>query len=312
MSVFESAPLFPKDAIFALTAQYNHDPSPVKVNLGQGSYRDGTGLPWVLPSVRESRRRLSGGQKLHHEYLPILGLPEFRSAVGKTLLGAQAHIAIESKLAVSQSLSGTGSLHLAGTLLRDYSGLTHQVLLSEPTWSNHHLIFSSLGFEVRTFRYYDATTGSLDWKSYADALHAAEPKSIVVLHACAHNPTGCDPTREQWTEIGRIIKAKSLFPLFDAAYLGFRSGNFDEDAFSIRHFVNDLGLEAAVAVSFAKNMGLYEISNPPAYGAKVATQILSDESLRSMWFEDLETMSTRIGTMRQSLCDLLVKSGTSI
>lgn len=106
MSVFESAPLFPKDAIFALTAQYNHDPSPVKVNLGQGSYRDGTGLPWVLPSVRESRRRLSGGQKLHHEYLPILGLPEFRSAVGKTLLGAQAHIAIESKVCM---LSSPGS-----------------------------------------------------------------------------------------------------------------------------------------------------------------------------------------------------------
>lgn len=158
---------------------------------------------------------------------------------------------------MSQSLSGTESLHLVGTLLKKYSGLTSQVLLSEPTRSNHHLVFSSLGFEVRTFRYYNAETGSLDWKSYVDALHAAEPKSIVILHACAHNPTGCDPTQEQWREIGRIIKARSLFPLFHAAYLGFRSGNFDQDAFSIRYFVNDLGLEAAVAVSFAKNMGLY-------------------------------------------------------
>ena len=118
-------------------------------------------------------------------------------------------------------------------------------------------MFSSLGFQVRTFQYYDPETKALDLKSYLDALRSAEPKSIIILHACAHNPTGCDPTQDQWREIGRIIKERELFPLFDAAYLGFRSGNFDEDAFSIRHFVNDLGLEAAVAVSFAKNMGLY-------------------------------------------------------
>ncbi|KAL2398606.1 Aspartate aminotransferase, mitochondrial [Exophiala dermatitidis] len=338
MSFFESAPLFSKDAIFALTAQYNNDASPVKVNLGQGSYRDENGLPWVLPSVREARRRVSS-RKLDHEYLPILGLQNFRSAVGELVLGSEAYAAIGNRLATAQSLSGTGSLHLAGALIRNYSGLNRQVWVSEPTWSNHHLVFSSLGFEVQTYRYYDPGSRSLDWSSYMDALRTAERRSIIVLHACAHNPTGCDPTKDQWREIGRIMKERELFPLFDAAYLGFRSGNFDDDAFSIRYLVNELGLECAVAISFAKSMGLYgervgatiivtksdkvarncesvlerlqrsEISNPPAYGCKIATQILLDESLKRMWFEDLKTMSSRIELMRERLCQLLVKNG---
>ncbi|KAL2434878.1 Aspartate aminotransferase, mitochondrial [Exophiala dermatitidis] len=305
MSFFESAPLFPKDAIFALTAQYNNDASPVKVNLGQGSYRDENGLPWVLPSVREARRRVSS-RKLDHEYLPILGLQNFRSAVGELVLGSEAYAAIGNRLATAQSLSGTGSLHLAGALIRNYSGLNRQIARLE-------------------FLYGRSRT--------------AERRSIIVLYACAHNPTGCDPTKDQWREIGPIMKERELFPLFDAADLGFRSGNFDDDAFSIRYFVNDLGLECAVAISFAKSMGLYgervgatilvtksekvarncesvlerlqrsEISNPPAHGCKIATQILLDESLKRMWFEDLKTMSSRIEMMRERLCQPLVKNG---
>ncbi|KIW29288.1 uncharacterized protein PV07_05113 [Cladophialophora immunda] len=168
-------------------------------------------------------------------------------------------------------------------------------------------------------------------ESYLEALRPAEPNSILILHACAHNPTGCDPTQDQWKEIGAVVKERQLFPLFDVAYLGFRSGNFDKDAFSIRHFVNGLGLETAIAVSFAKNMGFYgervgatlfvtsteevahkcesmlerlqrsEISNPPAYGAKIAAEILGDSLLRNMWFEDFKTMSDRIAAMRTSL-----------
>lgn len=162
------------------------------------------------------------------------------------------------KLATCQTLSGTGSLHLAGKIIKycQQSPIS-KVYIPSPTWSNHHLVFSSLGFECKSFQYYDTTTKKLDITSYLSTLSNAEPGSIVILHACAHNPTGLDPSPEQWKEIGTIIKKQNLFPLFDAAYLGFNSGDFAGDAFAIRYFVNELGLEAAVCLSFAKNMGLY-------------------------------------------------------
>lgn len=194
--------------------------------------------------------------------------------------------------------------------------------------------------------------------SYMTMLRSIQPNSIIILHACAHNPTGCDPTKDQWKEIGKIMKERQLFPLFDAAYLGFNSGNIEKDAFAIRYFVNDLNMEAAVAMSFAKNMGLYgrfckyvhtpcdpslsnwagervgciffvteseeiakncesvlerlqrsEISNPPSYGAKVATHILNEKYAREMWYGDLVTMSSRIRSMRKALHDSLVQNG---
>jgi aspartate aminotransferase len=135
-----------------------------------------------------------------------------------------------------------------------------KIYIPNPTWSNHHLVFSSLGFECKSFQYYDHATKCLDIDSYLSTLRAAEPGSIVILHVCAHNPTGLDPSPEQWKEIGAIIKDRNLFPLFDSAYLGFNSGDLDKDAFPIRFFVNELCLEVAVCLSFAKNMGLYGCS----------------------------------------------------
>lgn len=238
--------------------------------------------------------------------------------------------------------------------------------MPEPTWSNHNQVFSSLGFDCVSFQYYDGEDATIAMESYMKTLRAAEPGSVIVLHACAHNPTGCDPTEQQWRQIGQIIKDRDLFPVFDAAYLGFNSGSFDDDAFAIRHFINDLDMEAAVCVSFAKNMGLYgtsrfsvclyfqyqpvltlrtyllgervgcllvctsneeaapscsavleqlqraEVSNPPAYGAKIAHLILSDEDLREMWFDDLRQMSGRIRSMRRALYENLVGLGKNI
>ncbi|GAB1217362.1 hypothetical protein ATERTT37_006601 [Aspergillus terreus] len=291
------APYVPPDAIFALTAEYLADPFPQKVNLGQGAYRESKAQPWVLPSVARSRQ-LIFEQGLQHEYLPILGLAEFRE-------------------------------HAAALAL---------VYIPEPTWSNHHLVFSTLGFECQSFRYYDPATKTMDMDSYRATLYSARPGSIVILHACAHNPTGLDPTHDQWMEIGQIMKQRDLFPLFDAAYLGFNSGDVDHDAFAIRHFIHELELEAAVCLSFAKNMGLYgervgclvlatatehaatnsqslleylqrsEISNPPAFGARIAARILGDEALRAAWFEDLKTMSARIQAMRRALYDHLARN----
>ncbi|CEL01192.1 hypothetical protein ASPCAL00780 [Aspergillus calidoustus] len=340
MSIFTFAPHIPADAIFALTAEYVADPSPQKVNLGQGTYRDDNGQPWVLPAVREARRILLEEKGLQHEYLPILGLPGLRAKTAELVFG-ERFAGVKDKLATSQTISGTGSLHLAGQALKhlytQQSSPLPTVYIPEPTWSNHHLLFSSLGFKSCTFKYYDASTKSLDITSYLSALRSAEPGSVIILHACAHNPTGLDPSIEQWKEIGSIVKERRLFPLFDAAYLGFNSGDYDQDAWAVRYFVLKLGLEAAVCLSFAKNMGLYGervgvlilatpdgksatntqsvleslqrsvISNPPAFGARIAETVLSNDNLRSIWFEDLKTMSGRIQEMRRVLYERLTR-----
>ncbi|KAI8651739.1 Aspartate aminotransferase [Fusarium keratoplasticum] len=333
-SVFSSVPRVPADAIFALTARYVRDPFPRKVNLGQGTYRDEHGQPWVLPSVRAARKRLDE-KGLNQEYLPILGLAGFRRSVAQAVLGKTFFQEQESKVATCQSVSGTGALHLAGLLLARCYPVRPKVYIPEPTWSNHTQVFSSIGFECRPFSYYNEDKKRLDFDSYLNALRTAAPGSVFVLHACAHNPTGFDPTEDQWREIGRLMKERELFPVFDAAYLGLNSGCLDQDAFAIRHFIQELQLEAIVCVSFSKNMGLYgervgcvlacastedaaarslsmlenlqrvEVSNPPAYGAKIAQLILSDEELFSTWKEDLVTMSSRIRSMRWALYDQL-------
>ncbi|KAJ5868960.1 hypothetical protein N7534_003513 [Penicillium rubens] len=316
-SWFDQARFIQPDAIFALTAQYLADTSPKKVNLGQGTYRDEHGNPWVLPSVRKSRKLLS---ELDHEYLPILGLADFRKEAAKLALGPDLFQKQQDKLATCQSLSGTGALHLAGLLLRACKTPLPKVYIPEPTWSNHHQVFSSLGFQCESFRYYNAKTRDLDIDSYYSALKLAEPNSVFIIHACAHNPTGCDPSKEQWRELARLFKERQLFPLFDAAYLGFNSGNVDSDAFAIRLFIEETNLEAGVCLSFAKNMGLYDPINagnasalrsfePPAYGAKVARTILADATLREAWQDDLVTMSSRIRSMRSELYESLVSSG---
>ncbi|KAJ5779889.1 Aspartate aminotransferase [Penicillium paradoxum] len=336
-SWFDQARFIPPDAIFALTAQYLADPSPKKVNLGQGTYRDEHGNPWVLPSVRMGKELLS--QELNHEYLPIAGLSCFRKEAAKIALGPEPFYQQQNKLATCQSLSGTGALHLAGLLLRACKSPLPKVYIPEPTWSNHHQVFASLGFHCETFRYYDPETKGLDIESYYSALRLAEPNSVVIVHACAHNPTGCDPSKDQWRELARLFKERQLFPLFDAAYLGFNSGNVDSDAFAIRLFIEESELEAGVCLSFAKNMGLYgervgclllatsteetaaktqsmlemlqrsEVSNPPAYGAKIASTILANATLRQAWHDDLITMSSRIRSMRLKLYDSLVSTG---
>lgn len=162
-----------------------------------------------------------------------------------------------SQIASCQALSGTGGLHLIGALIKRSRSPMPIVLIPEPTWSNHYLVFESLGFRCQSFRYYDFTKKCIDMNAYRLALQSAQPGSIVILHACAHNPTGCDLSQQQWREIGSLVKEKQLFPLFDAAYLGFNSGSVDDDAFAIRHFAEELRLETAVSVSFAKSMGLY-------------------------------------------------------
>ncbi|KAF4336075.1 aspartate other aminotransferase [Fusarium beomiforme] len=340
-SFFGRAEYYAPDPIFALTEAYHKDPSPNKVNLGQGAYRDEYGLPLVLPCV-EKALGLLNERELDHEYLPILGLTGFRERVAELVIGKDILESKKERVASCQTLSGTGSLHLLGKLIAHCQTRKPKILIPQPTWSNHNHIYGSLGFECIPFRYYDPYTKSLDFEAYMIALNEAEPGTVVILHACAHNPTGCDPSQDQWKQIGQVVKERKLFPAFDAAYLGFNSGSFDLDVFPIRHFVNELELEAAICVSFAKNMGLYgervgclvlhtssseaatnstsvlerlqrgEISNPPAYGAKIVETVLSNPELTNTWYEDMANMSNRISSMRNCLYNSLLDHGKKL
>ncbi|KAL3481113.1 pyridoxal phosphate-dependent transferase [Aspergillus californicus] len=339
-SVFNSVTYTPPDAIFDLTKKYIADPATNKVNLGQGTYKDENGDPWILPAVRAAKEKIKG---TNHEYLPILGLASFRTLAVDLVFGKESAVVKQNRVSSCQSLSGTGSLHIAGKLL--YSALCSNpntdiptVYITNPTWSNHRQVFESIGFPVREYTY-SSNTG-VDMASLSQTLSNAPKHSIFVFHASAHNPSGWDPTHEQWKTIGALVKERNLFSIFDAAYLGMTSGHFDQDVFPIRHFVDELGLELAVCLSFAKSLGLYgeriglcafvsnsstsaiavestlaqlirvEISNPPAFGARVVAAVLEDEEIRVQWARDLVTMSSRIAEMRWALYERLEELGT--
>ncbi|KAJ0109348.1 Aspartate aminotransferase [Diaporthe amygdali] len=336
-SLFDAVEYIPPDAIFDLTRLYLADPDARKVNLGQGTYKDEQGKPWILPSVRVAKETI---RDANHEYLPILGLASFRALTTQLVFGEKSTVIKEERVAACQALSGTGALSLAGSFLHQTLPAGTPVYITEPTWSNHRQVFEAVGFEVREFRWYSAETGQLDLPSVLDALSQAPSQSVFIFHASAHNPSGCDPSKGAWRQIADIVKERQLLPLFDSAYLGITSGNYADDAFAIRYFAEELGLETVVCASFAKNMGLYgervghvsittksassakavesrlaqltrsHISNPPAFGARIAAAILGDSELRTQWKRDLVTMSSRIAGMRKALYEELVKLGT--
>ncbi|KAL2838468.1 putative aspartate aminotransferase [Aspergillus pseudoustus] len=340
-SIFSAVPYIPPDPIFELTKQYNANPSLLKVNLGQGTYKDENGEPWILPAVRAAKEKI---RTANHEYLPILGLTSFRSRATELLFGQDSDVIKDGRVASCQALSGTGALHTAGKILYRAAQAARNtiptVYITNPSWSNHRQVFESIGFPVQEFEYTTADNSGLNMGCLTQTLTQAPAHSIFVFHASAHNPSGWDPTAEQWKAIGEIVKAKGLFPIFDAAYLGMTSGDFDTDAFAIRYFVHELGVESAVCLSFAKSLGLYgeriglcafatssstiatavqstlaqlirvEISNPPAFGARVVAAVLEDEDLRAEWAQNLVTMSERIKAMRWALYEGLVELGT--
>ncbi|KAL3418513.1 aminotransferase class I and II [Phlyctema vagabunda] len=324
-SAFTHAEFIPADSIFDVTKRFLADADPQKVNVGAGTYRNENGKPWILPCVRMAKEVVANHG---HEYLPISGLKQFREKAVELVLH-DTDVFAEERIASCQSLSGTGALLLAGLTLKKSSPSIKNVYITEPTWSNHELLFQSMGFAVQKLPYYKA--GAFDYSSYMATLTQAVPGSIIVLHSCAHNPTGCDPSQDQWKEIAAAVRERELFPIFDSAYLGFNSGSVDEDAWAIRYFVCELKLEASICLSFAKSMGLYgerigltafvlhsvettrvvnsilenvqraTVSTPPVYGANIAATVLSDPKIKEQWKKDLVTMSGRVKSMRQKL-----------
>ncbi|KAK4628969.1 Aspartate aminotransferase, cytoplasmic [Fulvia fulva] len=331
-------PQAPEDPLFGLMAAYRRDTDSKKVDLGIGAYRDDNAKPWVLPVVKQADERLRSDPDLNHEYLPIAGLPDFTSASQKLILGKKSP-AIQDKRAVSlQTISGTGAVHLGALFLsRFYNPKTPEakaVYVSDPTWANHNQIFSNVNLKIQKYPYFSKKTKGLDFDGMLSTLKSAPEGSIILLHACAHNPTGVDPTQEQWKQIAEVMQQRHLFPFFDTAYQGFASGSLEQDGWAINYFVEQ-GFELLIAQSYAKNFGLYgeragcfhfvtspgshatetvtrvgsqlailqrsEISNPPAYGARIASLVLNDDKLFAQWEEDLRTMSGRIKEMRKAL-----------
>lgn len=328
MSRFSELTQDPVIEVFELTRQFNEDTFPNKVNLGVGAYRDDSGKPWVLPVVRTVELQLANDPTLLHEYLPVLGLPEFCNAAVKLVLGSDSPAVVGNLAFGVQSISGTGALKVGFDFL---SRNGYKILyVSNPTWGNHNLMAKTAGLTVKSYRYYSAQTKSVDFEGLRQDVESAPENSVFVLHGVAHNPSGMDLNMEQWAVLSKIFKEKKLFPFFDVAYQGFASGDLDKDASAIRLFVQD-GHELFVAQSFAKNMGLYNervgnltvvtndskliptlksqltttvranYSNPPAHGARVASAILNNKALNDEWRDNMKTMSSRMNQMRQLL-----------
>ncbi|GAB2284853.1 Aspartate aminotransferase 3, chloroplastic [Dionaea muscipula] len=337
-SVFAHIAKAPEDPILGVTVAYNKDPSPVKLNLGVGAYRTEEGKPLVLNVVRRAELQLVNDRSRVKEYLPITGLVEFNKLSAKLILGADSPAIRENRVTTVQCLSGTGSLRVGAEFLaRHYHQRT--VYIPQPTWGNHPKVFTLAGLSVNTYRYYDPATRGLNFQGLLEDLGSAPSGAIVLLHACAHNPTGVDPTIHQWDQIRQLIRSKRLLPFFDSAYQGFASGNLDADAASVRMFVADGG-ECLVAQSYAKNMGLYGervgalsvvcktadvaskvesqiklvirpmYSNPPIHGASIVATILGDRNMFDEWTIELKAMADRIISMRQKLFDVLHARGT--
>ncbi|KAI0030667.1 glutamic oxaloacetic transaminase AAT1 [Vararia minispora EC-137] len=331
--VWNNVPAGPPDPILGITERFKADKSPLKINLGVGAYRDGSGKPYVLSAVKKAEEIIRASNP-DHEYLPITGLPELTNAATVLAYGANSPHVKNGTISVTQSISGTGALRIGAAFLARFWPRGKVIYLPTPSWGNHQAIFQDAGFEVRQYRYLDSKTIGIDFEGLKSDLLGAEPGSIVLLHACAHNPTGVDPTEAQWRQISDLVKENQLYPFFDMAYQGFASGSTDRDAFAVRHFVSE-GHQIALAQSFAKNMGLYGervgafsltvadaeekaridsqlkivirpmYSNPPLHGARIASTILTNPELYAEWETEVKGMADRIINMRERLYDEL-------
>ncbi|KAJ4153337.1 hypothetical protein LMH87_009827 [Akanthomyces muscarius] len=303
-------------AILGITEAFKADSFDKKINLGVGAYRDDKGKPYVLPSVREAEQKVID-EKLNKEYAGITGVPELPPLAAKLAYG-ESSSALD-RLAITQSISGTGALRIGADFLARFYPGEKKIYIPTPSWANHKAVFTDAGLKVEQYRYYNKDTIGLDFEGMVADIKAAPKGSVFLFHACAHNPTGVDPTQEQWKQLSQITKEQGHFAFFDMAYQGFASGNIDQDAFAVRYFVEQ-GHNIALCQSFAKNMGLYGerlkiiirpiYSNPPIHGARIASTILADPKLREQWLAELKSMADRIITMRALLKENLEKLGS--
>lgn len=327
----------PADPILSLTTGFKNDTDPRKVNLGVGAYRDNNGKPYVFPIVKKVEHQIVNDPTLDKEYAPIEGVAEFNLGSRQVAFGWDNPELNSGRVITAQTLSGTGALRIVADFLKKFRNAP--LYISKPTWANHVQIFQAAGLETREYTYYDPKTKGLDLAGLLKDLSNAQPGSIVLLHSCAHNPTGVDPTPEQWHEIAKVMKENDLFPYFDTAYQGFATGDLEKDGYGMRYFFNQ-GFQMVVAQSFAKTMGLYgertgalhvvvsdkataekvfsqikivirsNYSSPPVHGARIAGRILTIPENRVQWLNELKAVTERMNTMRIALKASLIKNGT--
>ena len=334
-SLFAAVEMAPRDPILGLNEQFNADPNPAKVNLGVGVYFDDTGKLPLLKCVQEAEKMMMEAPKARG-YLPIDGIAAYDKAVQGLVFGADSEAVKAGRIATVQALGGTGGLKIGADLLKRMKP-SAEVLISDPSWENHRALFESAGFEVESYPYYDAARRGVDAGAMLAALNKAPRGSIVVLHACCHNPTGYDITLADWAEVIKTVAARELVPFLDMAYQGFGEG-ITEDGAVVGLFMA-AGLDFFVATSFSKSFSLYgervgalsvvcgskeeaervlsqlkrvirtNYSNPPTHGAQVVALVLTTPTLRAMWEEELAGMRLRIKEMRVALQAKLQAAG---
>jgi len=335
MSMFTSVSMAPRDPILGLNEEFASSQHPNKVNLGVGVYFDDNGKLPLLQCVQEAEKKLMSTPSARG-YLPIDGIVAYDNAVKSLVFGANSQAVQSARVATVQGLGGTGGLKIGADFLKKL--LPHaKVLISDPSWENHRALFTQAGFEVDTYGYYDAHQRGIDFGAMIHSLEQAAPATIVVLHACCHNPTGYDITSEQWGKVIDTIKSKNLTAFLDMAYQGFGQG-IEEDGAIVGRFVQ-AGLNFLVSTSFSKSFSLYgervgalsvlcedaqeaqrvlsqlkimirtNYSNPPIHGGAVVAEVLNTPALRQIWEKELAEMRVRIKSMRQKLVDGLKAAG---
>ena len=336
-SIFSSVEMAPRDPILGLTESFNADPRTTKVNLGVGVYFDDTGKIPLLDAVKAAEQaRLASMPS--RGYQPIDGLAAYNKAVQAMLFGQDSPLLAEGKVVTAQALGGTGALKVGADYLKRLLPEA-AVYISDPSWENHRALFESAGFTVNSYPYYDAATRGVNFAGMKATLDTLPAGSIIVLHACCHNPTGADLSEAQWRETIDVVRARGLIPFIDMAYQGF-ADSIAEDALALNLFVAS-GLQFFVSSSFSKSFSLYgervgalsvvtaskdesarvmsqikrvirtNYSNPPTHGGAVVAAVLSNPELRQMWEDELAAMRERIRAMRRSLVEKLKATGTA-
>jgi aromatic-amino-acid transaminase len=329
--MFQHVEAYAGDPILSLNEAFGKDTRPNKINLSIGIYFDDNGKIPMLPSVRAAELKVveAAGAR---PYLPMEGAANFRTAVQHLLFGAEHPAVKAGRVVTLQTVGSSGGLKVGADFIKRYFPNT-TMLISDPTWDNHRAVFEGSGLVVKTYPYYNSATGGLRFEEMLASLKQAEEKSVVLLHACCHNPTGVDLTKEQWQQLVPVLKERNLIPFLDLAYQGY-GDSIEEDAYAIR-LIAESGLSAFVANSFSKSMSLYgercgalsvvcpdaaqavnvlgqlkagirrNYSNPPMHGGQIVATVLTDAALRPMWEAEVVAMRDRIQAMRRSLHDVL-------
>ena len=326
-SILAAVQMAPRDPILGVTEAFVADKNPNKINLGVGVYCDDNGKVPLLECVRRAEREQIEAAPAH-SYLPIDGLQSYDRAVMELVFGAEA--AKSGRIVTVQALGGTGGLKIGADFLRRLAPEA-EVWISEPSWENHRALFENAGFKVNTYPYYEPKTRGLDFAGMLGALERLPAGSIVVLHACCHNPTGVDLSREQWQQVLDVVKKRELVPFIDLAYQGFGDG-IDADGYAARLFAESYS-PVFVSSSFSKSFSLYgervgafsllagsadeaaralsqikrlvrtNYSNPPTHGGKIVATVLAAPELRALWEKELAGMRDRIKAMRKALAE---------